>query len=137
METNTTDTPRTDAKYKDHEWDIMDHIPLEFCRQLEKEQAALRKEVARLRKENAELKQGKVTLFPESLKYPSVAPTEEGNVIFEWIRPNSRIELELNFEDRRLELYATNLSTNDFIEESFSNEQWNESLARISTLLLS
>jgi len=26
-----SDTPRTDAKYKDHEWDIMDHIPLEFC----------------------------------------------------------------------------------------------------------
>jgi len=65
METNTTDTPRTDAKYKDHEWDIMDHIPLEFCRQLEKEQAALRKEVAVLRKENAELKQGKVFVDPK------------------------------------------------------------------------
>ena len=32
-----SDTPRTDAKYKDHEWDTMDHIPLEFCRQLELE----------------------------------------------------------------------------------------------------
>jgi PAS domain-containing protein len=34
---NETDTPRTDAAYKDHEWDLMDHIPLEFARQLERE----------------------------------------------------------------------------------------------------
>lgn len=34
-----TDTPRTDAAYKNHEWDLMDHIPLEFARQLERELA--------------------------------------------------------------------------------------------------
>ena len=32
-----SDTPRTDAAYKDHDWDIMDHVPLEFAKQLERE----------------------------------------------------------------------------------------------------
>ena len=32
-----SDTPRTDAKYVDHEWDMHDHIPVEFARQLERE----------------------------------------------------------------------------------------------------
>jgi len=46
-----TDTPRTDAKYKDHEWDIMDHIPLEFCRQLELElKASLENQVKAMEK---------------------------------------------------------------------------------------
>ena len=44
-------TPRTDAKYKDHEWDIMDHIPLEFCRQLELElNASLENQVKSMEK---------------------------------------------------------------------------------------
>ena len=63
--TTNTDTPRTDAKYKDHEWDIMDHIPLEFCRQLERELTEKTNEVARLREENAALKQGKVFVDPK------------------------------------------------------------------------
>jgi len=42
----TTDTPRTDAAYKNHEWDLMDHIPLEFARQIERELAiSLEKQV--------------------------------------------------------------------------------------------
>ena len=46
-----SDTPRTDAKYKDHEWDIMDHIPLEFCRQLEMElNASLENQVKAMEK---------------------------------------------------------------------------------------
>ena len=32
-----SDTPRTDAAYKNHAWDMHDHIPVEFCRQLERE----------------------------------------------------------------------------------------------------
>jgi len=46
-----SDTPRTDAEYKDHEWDIMDHIPLEFCRQLEMElNASLENQVKSMEK---------------------------------------------------------------------------------------
>lgn len=46
-----SDTPRTDAEYKDHEWDIMDHIPLEFCRQLERElNASLENQVKSMEK---------------------------------------------------------------------------------------
>jgi len=44
----TTDTPRTDAAYKDHEWDLMDHIPLEFARKLERELNSSQAEVERL-----------------------------------------------------------------------------------------
>jgi hypothetical protein len=32
-----SDTPETDAAYKNHPWDMHDHIPLEFCRKLERE----------------------------------------------------------------------------------------------------
>jgi hypothetical protein len=32
-----TDTPETDAAYKNHAWDMHDHIPLEFARKLERE----------------------------------------------------------------------------------------------------
>jgi hypothetical protein len=77
------------------------------------------------------------TWFPETLEYPSVAPTEDGNVVFEWIRPHARIELEVNFPDQLLELYASNLKSGDFVEESFPNDQWDEAFTRISTLLQS
>jgi len=75
--------------------------------------------------------------FPESLEHPSVAPTEEGHVILEWIRPHSRIELEVNFTDSALELYSSNLTTNQFIEETFARDQWGDAFARIATLLVS
>jgi len=46
-----SDTPRTDAKYVDHEWDMHDHIPVEFARQLERELNGALEEIegARLR----------------------------------------------------------------------------------------
>ena len=75
--------------------------------------------------------------FPESLEHPSVAPTEEGHVIFEWMRPHARIELEINFADRRLELYSTNLPSGRFVEENFGGEQWSEAFQRVESLLLS
>lgn len=75
--------------------------------------------------------------FPESLEHPSAAPTEEGHVIFEWIRPHARVELEVNFADQRLEIYSTNLRTNQFVEETFSLKQWAEAFGKVSGLLLS
>jgi hypothetical protein len=35
-----TDTPETDAAYKNHAWDMHDHIPIEFSRKLERERDA-------------------------------------------------------------------------------------------------
>jgi hypothetical protein len=43
-----TDTPETDAAYKNHAWDMHDHIPLEFARKLERERDEIR---AQLREE--------------------------------------------------------------------------------------
>ncbi len=38
-----SDTPETDAAYKNHPWDMHDYIPLEFARKLERERDELRK----------------------------------------------------------------------------------------------
>ena len=38
--TKMTDTPETDAAYKNHAWDMHDHIPIEFSRKLERERDA-------------------------------------------------------------------------------------------------
>jgi hypothetical protein len=75
--------------------------------------------------------------FPDSLEYPSVAPTEEGNVIFEWMRPHSRIELEINFNREKLEIYATNAAKDEFVEMVFSESQWGKAFAKIEELLIS
>ena len=64
-----------------------------------------------------------VQYFPKDLDYPSVVPTEDGNVIFEWIRPQSRIELEINFANNQIEIYATDIANNEFIEKLYSKEQ--------------
>ena len=37
------DTPETDAAYKNRPWDMHDHVPLEFCRKLERERDEARK----------------------------------------------------------------------------------------------
>jgi hypothetical protein len=55
--------------------------------------------------------------FPNGLAYPEVGLSDEGNVILEWIRPNVRAELEVNFPDRQLELYSTVFDPEDFLEE--------------------
>lgn len=75
-------------------------------------------------------------VFPESLAYPSVAPTEEGNVILEWILPNARIELEVNFTDRQLELYASYLKSDVFVENTFGIERWQDAFDQVEGLLL-
>lgn len=75
-------------------------------------------------------------VFPESFEYPAVVPTEDGNVVLEWIRPHARIELEVNFADQRLELYATNLKTNEFVEETYPQDGWADAFAKVSTLLV-
>ena len=75
--------------------------------------------------------------FPEALEHPAVVPTEEGHVIFEWMRPHSRIELEFNFEDQELELYATDLQAARFVEESLAFKRWDEAFKRVALLLLS
>lgn len=76
-----------------------------------------------------------VRAFPAELEYPAVVPTEDGNVVFEWIRPWARIELEVSFTDNRLELYASSLKTNQFVEESYSMDNWAAAFTQISTLL--
>ncbi|MCC5841504.1 MAG: hypothetical protein JJT96_15425 [Opitutales bacterium] len=73
--------------------------------------------------------------FPDLLEYPSVVPTEEGNVVFEWIRPNLRIELEVNFPEKKLELYSTNLADSSFVEEVFSRDEWEIAYARVNQIL--
>jgi len=75
--------------------------------------------------------------FPEDLAYPSVAPIEDGNVSFEWIQPHARVELEVNFAEKQLELYATNLSTAAFVEQTFTHEQWGAAFEKIRGLLKS
>lgn len=83
----------------------------------------------------ADLMNEMVRVFPSSLEYPAVVPTEDGNVVFEWIRPQARIELEVNFVDQRLELYATNLKTNHFVEETYPQDGWADAFAKVSNLL--
>ena len=73
--------------------------------------------------------------FPESLSYPSVAPTEEGHVIFEWIKPHSRIELEFNFADKKMELYATDLAASKFEELAYAFDQWEAAFKKVGALL--
>jgi len=83
------------------------------------------------------LSAGMAESFPNDLEYPSVTATEDGNVVLEWIRPHTRIELEVNFTDRKLELYATSLKSKKFEEKTFTTEQWQDAFARVSELLLS
>lgn len=74
--------------------------------------------------------------FPESLEYPAVVPTEDGNVVFEWVRPQARIELEINFADKQLEIYATNLKTREFVEVTLNQNEWPSAFEEIARLLL-
>lgn len=73
--------------------------------------------------------------LPEGMPLPTLAPTEDGHVILEWIRPRVRVELEVNFSDQRLELYAADFDTNVFVEDSFECAAWAAALARVATLL--
>ena len=65
-----------------------------------------------------------------------MAPTESGNVILEWIQPKARIELEINFAEQKIELYATNMASKKFVEESFAQTQWAEAFSRVAGLLV-
>jgi hypothetical protein len=76
-----------------------------------------------------------VRVFPAHLEYPAVVPTEDGNVVFEWTRPQARIELEVNFADQQLELYATNLKTHEFVEQTYQQDGWADAFAKVSSLL--
>lgn len=73
--------------------------------------------------------------FPRDLEYPAVVPAEDGNIVFEWIRPHARIELEVNFSEQQLEIYATNLKTNEFVEETHPQSDWSAAFAKVSQLL--
>lgn len=74
--------------------------------------------------------------FPESLEYPSVAPSDDGNVIFEWIRLHARTELEVNFAAKKIELYSTNIKSDDFVEQVFEINQWQEAFKHVEGRLL-
>lgn len=73
--------------------------------------------------------------FPAGLEYPAVVPTGDGNISFEWIRPESRLELEVNINEQKLELYATNVGGIDFIAELFEMDAWHQALERVTQLL--
>lgn len=81
------------------------------------------------------LSEALIDVFPPSIDYPAVVPTEEGNVSLEWIRPAARIELEVNFVEEQLELYATDLEHDEFVEESFEITALAAALARITEVL--
>lgn len=81
------------------------------------------------------LSEALVEFFPPGIDYPAVVPTEDGTVSLEWIRPDSRIELEVNFKEDRLEIYATDIGTDTFVEESFDSKDWAGAFSRITSLL--
>lgn len=74
--------------------------------------------------------------FPDSLEYPAVVPAEDGNVVLEWIKPHARIELEVNFGGRQLELYASDLKADRFVEETFPQDGWKQALERVASLVV-
>ena len=76
-----------------------------------------------------------VEAFPTGIDYPAVIPTEEGNVSLEWIKPSARVELEVNFAEARLEVYATDIESDTFVEESFEKTDWAGAFAKITSLL--
>jgi hypothetical protein len=76
-----------------------------------------------------------VEVFPPGIDYPAVVPTGEGNVCLEWIMPAARVELEVNFAENRLELYATNIEAETFVEDTFSIEDWQGAFGKITELL--
>ena len=75
--------------------------------------------------------------FPQGLEEPKAIPTAEGNVSFEWIKPALRMELEVNFTKNRLELRATDIESDTFMDESFDMSDWAGAFARITLLLAS
>lgn len=76
-----------------------------------------------------------VEVFPPGIDYPTVVPTEEGNVSLEWIKPAARVELEVNFAAGLLELYATDIEADTFVEDSFDLRDWAGAFASITLLL--
>lgn len=76
-----------------------------------------------------------VESFPFGIDYPAVVPTEEGNVSLEWIRPAARVELEVNFSENRLELFASDIDADTFVEEYFALEDWAGAFGKITSLL--
>jgi hypothetical protein len=76
-----------------------------------------------------------VEVFPPGIDYPAVVPTEDGNVSLEWIKPAARVELEVNFAENRLELYATDIETDTFVEKSFDMADWSGAFGQVTTLL--
>lgn len=83
----------------------------------------------------ARLSEELIESFPLGIDYPAVVPTEDGNVSLEWIRPSARIELEVNFAGNRLELYATDIESDMFVDESFEAEDWAGAFEKITYLL--
>lgn len=73
--------------------------------------------------------------YPEGLEHPAVVPTEEGHVVLEWIRRHCRIELEINFTDHQVELYATRLGGSQFEEKTYEWDQIPYALGRVAELL--
>ena len=73
--------------------------------------------------------------LPPGIACPIEVSDDDGNVILEWIKPAARIELEVNGRENRLELYATNIETGVFVEESFKAADLADAFQRVSELL--
>lgn len=86
-------------------------------------------------KDLARLSEELIESFPPGIDYPAVVPTEDGNVSLEWIKPAARIELEVNFAESRLELYATDMQADTFLDESFDMGNWVGAFEKITSLL--
>jgi len=91
--------------------------------------------VAPLRLNLERLSDDLVRIFPPGIDYPTVVPTEDGNVSLEWIRPAARVELEVIFAENRLELYATDIAADTFVEESFDMTDWEGAFGKITSLI--
>lgn len=83
----------------------------------------------------ARLSEKLIESFPLGIDYPAVIPTEDGNVSLEWIKPTARIELEVNFAENRLELYATDIEADTFVDEFFEAGDWAGAFEKITYLL--
>lgn len=75
-----SDTPETDAAYKNHPWDMHDHIPLEFCQKLERERNELIKaaEAVIERWESPKWKEAVPTAYVLNALYNVVAKVKGG-----------------------------------------------------------
>ncbi len=58
--------------------------------------------------------------FPEDLPFPGIALTPEGGLFIEWVKPATRVSLEILLPSHRAEFQAVNLETGDSLDREFA-----------------